>query len=163
MGHFQPGQVAQWLDSLTGCLRCDCSLLLQRQDSGPRNTWLDSWACSLQAVGLRGCWHLENGAGGPERGACKSGGILVGGLCLYLCPSSPSFPPTSFFPFHLSLPLLSPRPSPQQKVLAYPSVVQSLIPAFTSKVMLGAGIKEKFPTFEVSGLRGRVSGAGSRD
>lgn len=33
-----------------------------------------------------GCWHLEKGAGDHVSGACKSAGILVGGLWSFLCP-----------------------------------------------------------------------------
>ena len=60
-------------------------LFLQRQNSGARNTWLESWAPSFRGKGLCECWNVENGAGGPKWGACKSTGILVGGLCSSLC------------------------------------------------------------------------------
>ena len=48
-------------------------------------------------------------------GACKSGSIWVGGLWSFL-PFLLSSSPTSFFPVHLSLFLLSPHPSPKRRV-----------------------------------------------
>ena len=61
--HFQPGRVAHSGQTASQAL---CSLTALCFSTG-RTTWLDSWACSLQATGLRGCWHLENGAGGREQ------------------------------------------------------------------------------------------------
>lgn len=59
-----------------------------------------------------GCWHLEKGVGDHVSGACKSAGILVGGLWSSLCPFLLSrLFETSLFLFHLSVFLLSPHPS----------------------------------------------------
>ena len=155
-GHFQPGQVIQWQNSQTGCVQSDCPLFLQRQGSGPRDTWLDSWACSLQAEGLSGCWHLENpGAGGRECGTCNSHGILVGQLCSFVCPFSREFSPNFLLPFTSEPLSLSPHPSLQSKGLTYPSFEQSVTTAFMTKAMLALESWVKFPTVKIAGFRNR--------
>lgn len=117
LGTWQPDWVAQWPDAGEYSLPPGCLCLQHRQDSGLRNLLLESWAGSFQAADLHVCWNLENRAGGHECGACKCGGILVGGLCSSLCHVSPEFSPNSFFPFHLSLFLLPTNLWPQQKGL----------------------------------------------
>ena len=95
-----------------GCLRADFPLFLQRQDSGPCNIWLDSWAFSFPALGLVGCRYVENVGDGHECRACKSAGIFVSQALLIsvACFSLASSPETSFFAFHLSLFLPFPQP-----------------------------------------------------
>lgn len=94
---------------LTCCLQSHSPLFLQRQDSGPRNTWLESWAFSLKGAGLCECWPLEDEACGGEWVKCKSG-ILVGRLCSSLCPFSQEFYLNFLLPFPFEP--LPPGPTP---------------------------------------------------
>ena len=100
---FLSGQVAQWLESVTGCLGSEFPLIVWRHSSGPRITWLESWTCSFLKSGWHGVWLLVVNA------VCQCGGLL-GVICAHLCAFSleSSLQRPSFF--HLSCFLLSLTP-----------------------------------------------------
>ena len=88
-----------------GCLHSDCIFFQQRQGSGHRNTFCESWASSFQCC--RAAWALEPGtwSSGCDM-ECGNWCILESGLWASLCLISPEFSPNFSSSFYLSLFLL---------------------------------------------------------
>ena len=84
------------------CLGSECPLLVFRQNSGPRNTWLECWMCSFLESAWWGVRLLKSWTS-VTNGVCLCCCILgVGGLCSWLGSFCLEIPTTLIFPLPLS-------------------------------------------------------------